>query len=126
MFYVTDTHPLVWYIVDKKLKHDVDNIFSGAEKGECTLFIPTIALAEIRYLSEHKKIELDFLELLRKIESSNDFVPVPLDFQTIKLMPKNLEIHDQIIVATARVLNAKLITRDRKIRKLGIVECVIC
>ena len=126
MFYVTDTHPLVWYIVNKKLKHDVDKIFSGAEKGEWTVFIPTIALAEIRYLAEHKKIELDFPELLRKIEASSDFVPVPLDFQTIKFMPENLEIHDQIVVATARVLNAKLVTRDRKIRKLGIVECVLC
>jgi len=126
MFYVTDTHPLVWYIVNKKLKHDVDKIFSCAEKGECTVFIPTIALAEIKYLAEHKKIELDFPELLRKIEASTDFVPVPLDFQTIKFMPENLEIHDQIIVATARVLNAKLVTRDRKIRKLGIVECVLC
>ncbi len=101
-------------------------IFRDAEKGKCILFVPTIVIAEICYLVEHEKIELDFPELLRKIEASKDFVPVPFDFQTIKFMPKHLEIHDQIIVATARILNAKLITMDRMIRDRGMVECVVC
>ncbi|MDI6730653.1 MAG: hypothetical protein QMD06_03830 [Candidatus Altarchaeum sp.] len=69
---------------------------------------------------------MDFPESLRKIEASKDFVLVPFDFQIIKFMPENLEIHNHIIVATARVLNAKLITRDEMIRDHRIVECVVC
>jgi len=34
------------------------------------------------------------------------------------------ELHDRIIVATAKILNAKLITRDKEIRKAGVVDVV--
>ena len=37
---------------------------------------------------------------------------------------KNLDLHDQIIVATAKFLNAILITKDKKIRDSNIVETV--
>ena len=33
------------------------------------------------------------------------------------------ELHDRII-ATAKILNAKLITRDKEIRKAGVVDVV--
>jgi len=55
-----------------------------------------------------------------------NFVPASLNFQVIRLLPKiNLgELHDRIIVATTRILNAKLITKDEEIRKSRIVETV--
>jgi PIN domain nuclease of toxin-antitoxin system len=44
----------------------------------------------------------------------------------MKLLPETRlkELHDRIIVATAKILNAKLITKDRQIRDSGIVEIV--
>jgi predicted nucleic acid-binding protein len=45
MLYVTDTHALVWYILDT-LPEAVDSVFTSAEKGESTIFVPTIVLAE--------------------------------------------------------------------------------
>ena len=123
MRYVSDTHALVRYIVGK-LPRKVDEIFRKAEEGEHTIFIPTIALAECRWLVEHKKIALDFHDLLERIETSNNFMPLPFDIEILRLMPEGLELHDQIIVATAKLLNAKLLSKDRKIRESGIVECV--
>ena len=74
---------------------------------------------------KHKKIELNFLELLRKIEISRNFVPISFDFSVLKLLPEELDdIHDQIIVATAKLLNAKLITKDKEIRESKLVEVV--
>jgi PIN domain nuclease of toxin-antitoxin system len=34
------------------------------------------------------------------------------------------EIHDRIIVASAKILNTKLITKDKEIKKSRIVETV--
>lgn len=125
MFYVTDTHPFVWYLAGK-LPPKIDEIFASTEKGETVIFIPTIVLAECLYLVEMKKIELDFEELVEKIEISSNFIPVSFNFQVVKLLSEISlrELHDRIIVATAKLLNAKLITRDKEIRNSGIVEVV--
>ena len=125
MLYVTDTHPFIWYLAGK-LPSKIDEIFTSAEKGESIIFIPTIVLAECLYLAEIGRIELDFDALLGKIEISSNFVPVSFNFQVVKILPeiKLRDLHDRIIVATAKLLNAKLITKDREIRDSGIVEVV--
>ena len=125
MLYVTDTHALVWYIIGK-LHDKVDAVFKSAEAGEATIFIPTIVLAECLYLVENEKIKLDFDDLLGRIEMSRNFIPASFNFQVMKLLPETRlkELHDRIIVATAKILNAKLITKDRQIRDSGIVEIV--
>ncbi len=125
MLYVTDTHAFVWYIVGR-LPNRVDNIFKSAETGNSTIFIPTIVLAECLYLVENGKIKLDFEDLLMRIDMSKNFIVTSFNFQLLKLLPeiKLNEIHDRIIVATAKMLKAKLVTRDLEIVKSGIVETV--
>ena len=75
---------------------------------------------------ENKKIDLDFNELLERIEISSNFIPASFNFQVVKLLPeiKLSELHDRIIVATAKLLNAKLITKDREIIESRFVEVV--
>jgi len=77
-------------------------------------------------LVENKKIDLDFNELLERIEISSNFIPASFNFQVVKLLPeiKLSELHDRIIVATAKLLNAKLITKDREIIESRFVEVV--
>jgi len=124
MFYVTDTHALIWYVIGK-LPKNIDKIFRQTEHGEYIIFIPTIVLAECKYLVEHKKIDLDFSELLRKIEISKNFIAVPFDFRILKLMSNEIsDIHDQIIIATTKLLNGTLITKDEEIIKSQLVETV--
>jgi PIN domain nuclease of toxin-antitoxin system len=125
MLFVTDTHPLVWYILGE-LPERVDEIFKLAEAGTSSIFIPTIVLAECLYLVEEGKIVLDFEDLLERLEQSSNFVPTSFNFQVMKLLPEiNLrELHDRIIIATARTLNAHLITKDRAIRESGMVNVV--
>lgn len=125
MLYVTDTHALVWYI-NGTLPKVVDDIFKSAENGESTLFIPTVVLAECLYLLENKKIDLNFDDLLRRIEMSRTFIPTSFNFQLLKLLPEIRvgELHDRIIVATAKMLNARLITKNKEIKNAGIVTIV--
>ncbi|HEC93411.1 MAG TPA: PIN domain-containing protein [Candidatus Atribacteria bacterium] len=123
--YVTDTHAFIWYLLDN-LPKKVDDIFKSVEKGESTIFVPTIVLAESLHLVENKKIDLNFDDLLKKIEMSKNFVPTSFNFQIMKILPELgiKELHDRIIIATAKILNAKLITKDKEIKKAGIVETV--
>ncbi len=125
MFYVVDTHPLIWYLA-RKLPKKVDEVFKSSERGEYIIFIPTIVLAECYYLSENNKIELNFEEILNLIEKSSNFFIVPFNLDVIKLFPKiNIkEVHDKIIVATAKLLNAKLITKDNEIRKSKVIDTI--
>ncbi|OQX53674.1 MAG: hypothetical protein B5M48_02775 [Candidatus Omnitrophica bacterium 4484_213] len=125
MFYLADTHALVWYIAGK-IPPKVDMIFKESEKGNVIIFVPTIVLAEIMYLVKRRKIELDYAELLQRIEVSRNLVEVPFDFQILKMMldVEISEIHDCAIVATAKLLNAKILTKDEEIERASGVECV--
>jgi predicted nucleic acid-binding protein len=87
MLYVTDTQALVWYL-NGTLPKAVDDIFKSAENGESTLFIPTVVLAECLYLLENRKIDLNFDDLLRRIETSRTFIPTSFNFQLLKLLPE--------------------------------------
>ena len=123
MKYVCDTHAFIFYITGK-LSKSTEIIFRKAEEGKAIIFIPTIVLAECLYLAENKKIEVDFDSLLEKIEMSSNFIVVSFNFQILKLLKeiKLPELHDRIIVATAKILNAKVITKDEEIIKSKLIE----
>ena len=125
MFYVVDTHPLIWYLAEK-LPKNIDDVFEECEAGNNTIFVPTIVLAECYYLSKREKIKLNFEEILGKIKGSSNFLITPFNADIIELFPKIdiEEIHDKIIVATAKLLNTALITKDRKIRDSGIIKTI--
>ncbi len=76
--------------------------------------------------SGEQEIDLDFEDLLDKLEIGRNFVPVSFNFQVLKLLPeiKLGELHDRIVVATTKILNAKLITKDKEIKESKIVETV--
>lgn len=125
MLYVADTHALVKYLVGI-LPNRPKIIFEESEKGLHTIYIPTIVLAESFYLIRKKKIALNFDGMIAKIENSKNFSIVNFNLDIVKLFPtiKEMEIHDQIIVATAKHLNVKLISQDKEIIASKEVETV--
>ena len=125
MFYVADTHALIKYLTGI-LPKKTQITFKECERGIHTIFIPTIVLAESFYLIKRGKIKLDFEEMISKIQSSENFVIIPFDIRILRLFSgiKEFEIHDKIIVATAKYLNANLITQDKKIVKSKDVETI--
>lgn len=125
MPYVADAHSWVHYLTGK-LPVKADEVFTSVENGEDAIYVPTIALPECLYLSEKGKISLDVKELVNKFEISLNFIPVSFNFEILKLLPtiKIKELHDKIIVATSKLLNSKLITKDREIKESELVETV--
>ncbi len=125
MPYVADAHSWVYYLTGK-LSKKADEIFTSVENGEDVIYVPTIALAECLYLSDKGKISLDMKELLTKFKISLNFIPVSFNFEVLKILPtiKMTELHDRIIVATSKLLNSKLITKDEEIKNSGLIETI--
>ena len=75
---------------------------------------------------EENKIELDFEDLLERLEQSSNFIPASFNIRVLRLLPeiRLKELHDRIIIATAMTLNAQLITKDRDIRESGMINVV--
>ena len=123
--YVSDTHAWIYYLLNR-LPEKVDSIFTTVEKHDETMFVPTIVLNECIHIIESGKISLDYEELFAKFDTSDNFVVVPLDLEVTRLVPKIRlsELHDRIIVATAKILNAVLVTKDKKIAESGLVKTV--
>jgi len=128
--YLADTHALLWYLTgDDRLGKRAKETFVKADKGEDTVIIPTIVLAESLFIAEKHKADVMFGEVLKKIQNSLNYVVYPLNINVVlkcqdKEMKKISEIHDRIIVVTAKLLNAKLITKDPEIRNSKAVECI--
>ena len=121
--YVVDTHAWVYYLLDM-LPVKADHAFKQAERGEALIYVPTIVLAECIYLVEKGRISLRYDELFSKLKVAGNFVVIPLTLEILEeiIRVPLRELHDRIIVATAKLLGAILITKDEEIRASGIIE----
>jgi predicted nucleic acid-binding protein len=102
-------------------------IFTDADEGKAFVIVPSIVLEEIIYIAENKQGAVKFGELLKKIEGNSNYIVYDLNTEILVEMEncKRLkDLHDRIIVATARLTHAKLITKDDTIINSGYAETV--
>ncbi len=127
--YVTDTHSLLWFLTgDERLGSKARKIFRSCDNGETTVVIPSIVLLECLYVCERKKVELKFREIVEGLNGNyHNYPTYPLDAEVVlncEDMRGIAELHDRVIASTARMLNAKVITKDEKMRDSKLVETV--
>ncbi|MBI2499685.1 PIN domain-containing protein [Candidatus Woesearchaeota archaeon] len=126
MIYVTDTHSLVWFLTgDNNLSAKAKSVFEDTEKGNSLIIIPTIVLAELLYLCEKKKVQDKFSEIIEKLKKGMNYITYNLDVDIIiecKNLIKIREMHDKIITATAKILGATIITKDKEIKESNYVR----
>ena len=128
MLCVVDTHVLIWYFMGskrlhKKLKERIDAIRNRGGR----LLVPTIVLAEALDIAEKKRVELDFADMYRLIKEEAEFEIVGFGsevFDGTLLLKGVKEIHDRIIVATAKFYQVGILTKDKIINDSGEVELV--
>ena len=126
MNYVLDTHALIWYFtgsknLSRKAKEVIDDCISKGGK----LLVPTIVLSEALDIAEKGRVEFDFQKMYQLISDNPVFQIIGFGasiFDETLEMRDIQEIHDRIIVATARFYSADIITKDRIIRSSGEVE----
>lgn len=126
MFYILDTHVLIWYFIGSKrlhteLKEKIDTTRSQGGR----LLVPTIVLSEALDIAEKGRVKLDFPKMYRLIQEESEFEIVgfgPEIFDETMHIKEVREIHDRIIVATARFYQVGVLTKDRIISESGEVE----
>lgn len=85
-----------------------------------------MTVTEILYLSERQKIPLNIAQFTEKMSGLTNYRLIDIDLAVI-LEAQNvrgLELHDRLIVSTARVLGVPVITSDEEITDSGLVEVI--
>jgi len=123
--YVVDTHVLAWFIGrDPRLPERVRSILRDPT---VRLIIPTIVLAEIKYLAYKGRLIHTLDDVLRVLGLDPRCLVYPIDLSVVNSAPLGLDIHDSLIVGTALVqLDAVdgILTRDEAIARTGLVATV--
>lgn len=126
--YILDTHALIWFLDgDSRLGNAAKN---ALQEPDSIIIIPSIVLAELKFLLLKKISQPTFTKILRFIENNPRCTIYPLDLNVIEFLPTNLDIHDAIIVATTVLFaktypdETKLITKDTKIEDSKLVSTI--
>jgi PIN domain nuclease of toxin-antitoxin system len=128
MRYVVDTHALIWYLGnDARLGTNARQILEDPDKF---LIVPILVLTEAKHAAERKRVSVSFDTILQEMITSPRIAVFPLDVSALNYLPSQLDIHDSIIVATARSCRdffgeeVALLTNDRAITESGIVPVI--
>ena len=128
MNFVADTHALLWWFTDSpKISPKASEVFEKCEAGENIIFIPSIVIAEALSIFDKKRISFNFINLFKKINGSENFVLIALDYPILEKMVALTEIpelHDKIIVSTAKYLKVSIITKDEVLQNLPKVKTI--
>lgn len=125
---VVDTHALILFLHDSpSLGKSARNVL---EDDGSTIFIPTIVLAEAFWILDSRRVPLARSDLSNALASDNRVVIVDLTQNIVEeafTLSKVSEMHDRLIVATAKAMGDvrkidHLITKDKNIIESGYVS----
>jgi len=126
--YVVDTHALVWFLEQNRRLGP--RARAALSEQDADKVIPTIALAEIAYLYDRKRVRISVPAVLAHVARAPRCTIYSLDETVVERMPTGLNIHDALIVATALVFRDVLgrktaaVTRDAEITASGLIDVV--
>lgn len=84
-------------------------------------------MAECLSLFDKKRLAFDLKALFDRIRESENYGIIPLDHKILLQMIETAEVselHDKIIVATAKLLELPLITKDARLLGLKTITAV--
>ena len=123
--YVVDTHALIWFL-EKNPKLG-ERARAVLRDPGIRIIIPTIVLAEIKYLAQKGRIGQTLEDVIRAISLDPRCLIYPIDLSVVHKAPLGLKIHDALIVGTAlvqREVVSGVLTCDESIVNSGLVPTV--
>ena len=112
-----DSHALLWYLSkNSKLTAKARDSLDKSAK----IIVSTIVLLELLYILQKFGQERKFKNLLNSL-GSEKYLVYPIDLALVRdcaKFSKRLEMHDRLIVATAKIFNVPLITKDKQIAEV--------
>jgi PIN domain nuclease of toxin-antitoxin system len=131
VIYVTDTHPLIYWASDRKVRlgKQARRIFQEVERGRHSIVVPVVVLEEVARLVEKNVLRLSvpFRRWAEEIDRSPNF---QVQSYTIEIVLESTTLvsirdpADRAIVATARHLRCPLITADESLQEGKWVDTV--
>lgn len=130
--FVADTHALYWHFADDdRISPLAKNLFLLVDLGQHTVYVPSIAIVEMIYLSERGKMEIEPIQrlvtILNDVTDNYLVADLGLDIVTaLARVPRSAvaDMPDRIIVATALELGLPLISRDAAIVASNVVSTI--
>lgn len=127
MRYLLDTVALVRHFASSgKMGKKAARLLDTAEENEHEFVISVISLMEVMYLAEKNRIGISLAETLDHIESTPQYTVVNLNPDILRVAEgiDFYELHDRLILATAKWLGVSVISSDGKFAVVEGVEVV--
>jgi PIN domain nuclease of toxin-antitoxin system len=124
MQYLLDTVTVIRHFTESgKIGEKAKNILNSRQHS---FFISVISLIEILYLSEKKRIKINLTETINEIEKSSLYTIVDLTPDIVKTAEKLKfpELHDRLILSTAKWLGIPVLSSDKHFKKVKTIEVV--
>ena len=128
MISVLDTHAIVWFLQnDARLGKAASFLL---EDPKARFAVPTLVLCELSHLSRKAKLNHSFPKILDFLKADRRFEILSLDEAVIPFLSHQLDIHDDVILATALALEkargvaVSLVTCDKEIKALEKVATI--
>ena len=118
MQYLLDTVTLVRHFTEiGKLGKKAQEILNSSDN---TFVISVVILMEILYLSEKRRIKIDLIETSDRIELSSLYHIADLTLEILKVANDLIfyELHDRLILSTAKWLDIPIISSDEKFKSV--------
>lgn len=116
MEYLADTVAIVRHLRGHPaLGPQAAQILRDADAGEHHVYLSAITLMEVLYLSEAKRVDVRLDELIGHVSSSVNYEIFPVNADVVLAAAEVddvPELHDRIIVGTAKWLGAPILTGD--------------
>ena len=129
---IADTHASIWYLfAAPELSANAKNFMDSVAASGGFIFVPSISIVEIVYLTEKGKLLPPTLSrLIQAINLPNgSFSVLELTSeiaQNLQQIPRSIvpDMPDRIIAATALHLSLPLVSKDAKIQKLNLINTI--
>jgi len=118
MQYLLDTVTIIRHFSEiGKLGKKAQEILDNEDNA---FVISVVSLMEILYLSEKRRINIDLIETLNRIELSSLYQIADLTSDILKVANDLhfYELHDRLILATAKWLDIPIISSDEKFKSV--------
>ena len=127
MRYLLDTVTLVRHFTGHgKMGRKASQILDAIEERGDSFFVSIISLMEIMYLAEKNRIDIDLSETLKLIESSSKYAIIDLSPDILRAAEtvKFSELHDRLVLATAKWLGVIVISSDSAFKKVEGIKVI--
>jgi len=119
MDYLADTVAIVRHLRNHPaLGSEAARILREADAGQHRIYLSSITLMEVLYLSEARRISVPLDELVSTVSRSQNYAIVPIDVDVVLAavaVDDVPDLHDRILVATALHLGVPILTGDQTI-----------